>query len=69
MDDRLQELKDELRRLMTEETASLKSETFGGSSEEELRVRSERLSRIRELSADLLALLKSRSKKEDKPAP
>jgi hypothetical protein len=60
--DRLQELKDELRRLMAEEIASLKSETFGGSSEPELRVRSERLNRIRELSADLLALLTTRSK-------
>jgi hypothetical protein len=62
MEHRLQELKDELRRLMAEEIASLKSETFGGSSKQELRVRSERLNRIRELSADLLALLTTRSK-------
>jgi hypothetical protein len=61
MADRLQELKAELRRLMREEIASLKSETFGGSTEQELRIRSERLNRIRELSADLLALLKSQS--------
>jgi hypothetical protein len=66
MEDRLQELKKELRRLMAEETASLKSETFGGSSDEEFRVRSQRLSRIRELSADLLALLKSSS--EENPS-
>lgn len=61
MEDRLQELKDELRRLMTEEISSLRTQTFGGSSEKEFQVRNERLSRIRELSADLLALLKSRS--------
>jgi hypothetical protein len=62
MADRLQELRTELQRLMAEEIASLKSQTFGGANEQELRVQSERLNRIREVSADLLALLKNQSK-------
>jgi hypothetical protein len=62
MADRLQELRTELQRLMAEEIASLKSRTFGGSAERELRVQTERLNRIRELSADLLALLESQTK-------
>jgi hypothetical protein len=62
MADRLQELRTELQRLMAEEIVSLKARTFGGSAEQELRVQTERLNRIREVSADLLALLESQSK-------
>ena len=68
MADRLQELRTELQRLMAEEIASLKSQTFGGATEQELRVQSERLSRIREVSADLLALLKSQGKDSNSPS-
>lgn len=55
---RLQEIRDELQRLMAEQVESLKAQTFGGLSEEEFREQDERLNRIRELSADLLAILK-----------
>jgi hypothetical protein len=55
---RLQELKEELQRLMTEEAESLKAQTFGGVDEQELKRQQERLKRIREISADLLAHLK-----------
>jgi hypothetical protein len=54
----LEELRDELRRLMLEHIESLKEETFLGLSQEELRNQEERLERIREVSADLLAALK-----------
>jgi len=56
---RLQELRDELRRLMDEQVESLKAQTFGGISEEELRKEDDRLNRIREVSADLLLALKN----------
>jgi hypothetical protein len=55
----LQELRDELRRLMEEQVESLKAQTFGGISEEELRKEDDRLNRIREVSADLLLALKN----------
>lgn len=55
---RLQEIRDELQRLMAEQVESLKAQTFGGLSEEEFREQDERLNRIRELSADLLGILK-----------
>ena len=59
MEDRsLEEILDELQRLMQEQVESLKAQTFGGLSEEELRQVDERLNRIRELSADYLAALK-----------
>ena len=59
MEDRsLEEIRDELQRLMQEQVESLKAQTFGGLSEEELRQVDERLNRIRELSADYLAALK-----------
>jgi DNA-binding NtrC family response regulator len=56
---RLQELRDELRRLMDEQVESLKAQTFGGISEEELRKEDDRLNRIREVSADFLLALKN----------
>jgi hypothetical protein len=43
---------------MLEQVKSLKAQTFGGLSEEELRKQDERLKRIREVSADFLAMLK-----------
>jgi len=43
---------------MEEQVDSLKAQTFIGISQEELRNQDERLKRIREVSADLLALLK-----------
>jgi hypothetical protein len=54
----LEELREELSRLMREQVKSLKAQTFGGLEEEELRKEDERLKRIREVSADFLALLK-----------
>jgi hypothetical protein len=54
----LEELRDELRRLMLEHLESMKAETFVGLSEEVLRQQEERLKRIREVSADFLAALK-----------
>jgi len=52
------ELQDELRRLMLKHIESLKRETFGGLSQEEVREHEEGLKRIRELSADFIAALK-----------
>lgn len=54
----VEELRDELNRLMEEQMESLRKQTFGGLDEEELRQHEERLKRIRELSADFLAALK-----------
>ena len=54
----LEEIRDELERLMLEQVESLKAQTFGGLSQEELRKQDERLKRIRELSADYLAAVK-----------
>jgi hypothetical protein len=53
-----EEIREELEGLMREQIASLKAQTFGGLSEQELREEQERLKRIRELSADYLAALK-----------
>ena len=53
----LQELSDELNRLMLEHMESVKEETFVGLSEEGLRQQEERLKRIRQVSADFLAAL------------
>jgi hypothetical protein len=52
------DLRNELRRLMLEHLESLKKETFGGLSEELLLQQEERLKRIREVSADFIAALK-----------
>jgi Sec-independent protein translocase protein TatA len=54
----VRKLRKELNGLMQEQMESLKKQTFGGLSEEELRQQEERLKRIRELSADFLAALK-----------
>jgi hypothetical protein len=54
----LQELSDELNRLMLEHMESVKEETFVGLSEEGLRQQEERLKRIRQVSADFIAALK-----------
>jgi hypothetical protein len=56
----LEELRDELRSLMLEHVESLKTETFGGLNEEDLRQQEELLKRIREVSAAFLAALKRR---------
>jgi len=56
----VEDIRDELERLMGEQTESLKAQTFGGLSEEELYEQYERLKRIRELSADYLSALKER---------
>lgn len=55
---RLEELREELSQLMLEQVKSLKAQTFSGFSGEELRKQDERLKRIREVSADFLAMLK-----------
>ena len=44
---------------MLEQVESLKAQTFGGLSQEELRKQDERLKRIREVSADFLSALKN----------
>jgi hypothetical protein len=59
---RLNELRTELSRLMEEQLESLRSQAFVGISKEEFREQDERLNRIREVSADLLALLKDDSR-------
>lgn len=56
----LEELHDELNRLMLEHIESVGNETFTGLNEKELRQQEERLKRIREVSADYLAALKRR---------
>jgi hypothetical protein len=55
----LEEIRDELERLMLEQVESLKAQTFGGLSQEELRKQDDRLKRIREVSADFLSALKN----------
>jgi hypothetical protein len=55
----LEAIRDELERLMLEQVESLKAQTFGGLSQEELRKQDERLKRIREVSADFLSALKN----------
>jgi hypothetical protein len=54
----LEELRDELNRLMVEHIESLEAETFVGINQEALGEQEERLKRIREVSADYLAALK-----------
>ena len=56
----LEKLREELQRLMMEQVESLRAETFGGASREEIRRQDERLKRIREISADLMAALRNR---------
>jgi hypothetical protein len=57
---RAQELRDELQRLMLEQVESLKRQTFGGLSAEEMRKQDERLKYIREVSAELMSALKDK---------
>ena len=57
----LEEIRDELQRLMVKQVESLKAETFGGLSKEESREQDERLNRIREVSADYLSAVKEGS--------
>jgi hypothetical protein len=54
----IKEIREELNRLMSEQIVSLRNETFGGLSPDEVRQHEERLTRIREVSADYLAALK-----------
>ena len=54
----IKELREELSRLMEEQIVSLKKETFGGLSPNEMRQNEGLLNRIREVSADYLAALK-----------
>jgi hypothetical protein len=58
MGDRTRELRDELNLLFEEQIECLKKETFGVLSEEEIRSQTDRLKRIRELSADYIAALR-----------
>jgi hypothetical protein len=60
----LKEIRDELQHLMLEQVESLKAQTFGGLTEEELRQQDGRLNRIRELSADYLSALKNNPPEE-----
>lgn len=54
----IEELRDELNRLMQEHIASMERQTFLGITAEDLRLHKQRLQRIRELSADFLEALK-----------
>jgi hypothetical protein len=54
----LGDLSDELRQLMFEQIESLKRQTFGRLSKDELGQHEERLKRIRQVSADFFAALK-----------
>jgi len=54
----LEELRDELQRLMREQADSLTRQTFLGITPEELAAEKELLLRIREVSADFLEALK-----------
>ncbi len=59
MDSRsVEELRNELERLMGEQIESLKAQTSEGLNEEQLHEQAERLKRIREVSADFLVALK-----------
>jgi len=54
----IEEIREELNRLMLEHVESMKKQTFVGLSEEEYLQQEKRLMRIREVSADFLAALK-----------
>jgi hypothetical protein len=54
----VEELRDELERLMHEHIDSMAKQTFLGISPEDLRQEKERMQRIREVSADFLEALK-----------
>ena len=54
----VEELRDELERLMRDHIDSMAKQTFLGISPEDLRQEKERMKRIREVSADFLEALK-----------
>jgi len=54
----IEQLRDELERLMREQIESLARQTFVGITEADLKEERERLKRIREVSADFLEALK-----------
>jgi hypothetical protein len=54
----IEQLRDELTRLMREHIESIQKQTFLGISPEEVLVERDRLQRIREVSADFLEALK-----------
>jgi hypothetical protein len=54
----VEELRDELERLMREHIDSMAKQTFLGISPEDLRQEKERMQRIREVSADFLEALR-----------
>lgn len=54
----VEDLRDELNRLMAEQIESLTKQAFVGMNEVEAQEQEERLKRIREVSADYLAALK-----------
>lgn len=56
----VQEIRDELARLLAEQLQNLRKQTFGGLTDDELKKEDELLHRIREVSADYLAALKAR---------
>jgi hypothetical protein len=56
---RVRQLSEELDRLMTDQVASLKKQVFGGLDKKELEQQEERLKRIREVSADLIAAIRA----------
>jgi hypothetical protein len=64
----VEQLRDELNRLMRDQIASLKKQTFGGLNEQELQEQQERLERIRHVSADFLAAVKRERRDERKSA-
>ena len=58
----VEQLRDELERLMREHIESMQRRTFLGITPEELLLEKERMQRMREVSADFLAALKKLSK-------
>ncbi|HTC46704.1 MAG TPA: hypothetical protein VK722_05255 [Candidatus Aquilonibacter sp.] len=54
----VEQIRDELERLMLEQIESLRKQTFLGVTPEELEQEKERLKRIREMSAEFLKVLK-----------
>jgi hypothetical protein len=55
-----EEIRDELNRLMSEHIESVKKATFGGLSENARLEQTDRLKRIRELSADYILAMQNR---------
>ena len=57
------QLREELKRLMAEQIESFDKQKFVGLDQEELRQQDKRIKQIREVSADLLAVLEKRYRK------